>query len=283
MENLKKTRNVPKTRSNTVIHVFLLGLCAITLLPFVYILLIAFGKNVFGTGAAVPTEFTLDNFRRLFTDTAFLDWIKNSIFLSLATMIAAVVLVSLTVYVFSRLRFRGQRQLFNFILLIQVFPLMLSMVSIFRIFVAFGLLNDLNGLIVVNATVSSAGLVLLAKGYFDTIPYELDEAAMMDGATKFQILKHIILPLAKPMLAVVAIQSFVIAYNEYAIASTIMTQGLDTMPLSVGLQSMIVGQYGTNWSLYCAASVLGSIPMILLFYSMQKYFIGGLTEGGVKF
>jgi arabinogalactan oligomer/maltooligosaccharide transport system permease protein len=283
MKNLQKIAKVRQNRITPVIHALLLGLCAVTLLPFVYILLIAFGKNVVGTGTAIPTEFTFDNFRRLFIDTAFLDWIKNSIFVSLATMASAVILVSVTVYVFSRLRFRGRRQLFNFILLIQVFPLMLSMVSIFRIFVAFGLLNDLNGLIIVNATVSSAGLVLLAKGYFDTIPYELDEAAMMDGATKFQILKHIILPLAKPMLAVVAIQSFVIAYNEYAIASTIMTQGLDTMPLSVGLQSMIVGQYGTNWSLYCAASVLGSIPMILLFYSMQKYFIGGLTEGGVKF
>lgn len=264
------------------LHAFLLLLTGITLIPFVYIVLIAFGKDVMGSATTLPTEYTWDNFVRLFTETHFVDWIRNSILISFITMILSVLFVSVSVYVFSRLRFHGKTKLFNFILLIQVFPLMLSMVSIFRIFVWLGLLNDLNGLIIINATVSSAGLVLLAKGYFDTIPYELDEAAMMDGATKFQTLVQIILPLAKPMLAVVAIQSFVIAYNEYAIASTVMTQGLDAMPLAVGLQSMIVGQYGTNWSLYCAASVLGSIPMILLFYSMQRYFIGGLTEGSVK-
>ncbi|MDD3842087.1 MAG: ABC transporter permease subunit [Candidatus Izemoplasmatales bacterium] len=265
-----------------LIHCLLLSLVVITLIPFAYIILMAFGKDVVGTATTIPTEYSFDNFARLFTETNFVDWIKNSIIISLITMVLSVLFVSVSVYVFSRLRFLGKRKLFNFILLVQIFPLMLSMVSIFRIFVMLGLLNDLKGLIIINATVSSAGLVLLAKGYFDTIPYELDEAAMVDGATKFQTLVKIILPLAKPMLAVVAIQSFVIAYNEYAIASTIMTQGLDGMPLAVGLQSMIVGQYGTNWSLYCAASVLGSIPMIVLFYSMQKYFIGGLTEGSVK-
>lgn len=265
-----------------VMHLFLVCLLIVTITPFAYIILIAFGKNIVGTSATIPKEFTLQNFQRLFTETKFINWIGNSLIISLMTMVIATLFVSITVYVFSRLRFRGQQKLFQFILLIQIFPLTLSMVSIFRIFVTLGILNDLKGLIIVNSTISAAGLVLLAKGYFDTIPYEIDEAAMMDGATKFQTLVKVILPLAKPMLAVVAIQSFVIAYNEYAIASTVMTQGLDTMPLAVGLQSMITGQYGTNWSMYCAAALLGSIPMILLFYSLQKYFIGGLTEGSVK-
>ena len=254
----------------------------VTILPFAYIIMIAFGKNIVGTSATIPTEFTFDNFNRLFAETEFLSWAMNSLVISLVTMVVATIFVSISVYVFSRLQFRGRRGLFQFILLIQIFPLTLSMVSIFRIFVALGLLNDLKGLIIVDSTISSAGLVLLAKGYFDTISYELDEAAMVDGANRFQILTKIIMPLAKPMLAVVAIQSFVIAYNEYVIASTVMTQGLDTMPLAVGLQSMITGQYGTNWSLYCAAAILGSVPMILLFYCLQKYFIGGLTEGSVK-
>jgi arabinogalactan oligomer/maltooligosaccharide transport system permease protein len=281
MKNIRKCSK-KECIIKVLIHWLLLSLAVVTLIPFIYIILIAFGKDVVGTATAIPEEYTFDNFARLFSNTSFIDWIKNSIIISLATMVVSVLFVSTSVYVFSRLRFHGKQKLFNFILLIQVFPLMLSMVSIFRIFVTLGLLNDIKGLIIINATVSSAGLVLLAKGFFDTIPYELDEAAMVDGATKFQTLVRVILPLAKPMLAVVAIQSFVIAYNEYAIASTIMTQGVDSMPLAVGLQSMIVGQYGTNWSLYCAASVLGSIPMIVLFYSMQKYFIGGLTEGSVK-
>ena len=197
-------------------------------------------------------------------------------------MVITVILVSVTVYIFSRLRFLGKEKLFNFLLLIQIFPLTLSMVSIFRIFVAIGLLNKMPGLIIIDSTLASAGLVMIAKGYFDTIPYDLDEAAVMDGATKLQILWKITLPLAKPMLAIVAIQSFVIAYNEYVIASAVMTTNILSMPLSVGLQSMIVGQFGINWSIYCAGAILGSIPMIILFYSLQKYFIGGLTEGGVK-
>ena len=197
-------------------------------------------------------------------------------------MVITVILVSVTVYVFSRLRFLGKEKMFNFLLLIQIFPLTLSMVSIFRIFVAIGLLNKMPGLIIIDSTLASAGLVMIAKGYFDTIPYDLDEAAVMDGATKLQILWKITLPLAKPMLAIVAIQSFVIAYNEYVIASAVMTTNILSMPLSVGLQSMIVGQFGINWSIYCAGAILGSIPMIILFYSLQKYFIGGLTEGGVK-
>ena len=268
--------------SKIISNIFLILLAIITITPFAYIIMIAFGKNIIGTSATIPKEFTMLNFRRLFTETAFLSWIINSIIIGITTMIISVIFVSITVYVFSRMRFYGKDKLFKFIMLIQIFPLTLSMVSIFRIFVTLGILNDIKGLIIINSTLSSAGLVLLAKGFFDTIPYEIDEAAMVDGASRFQTLIKVILPLAKPMLAVVAIQSFVIAYNEYVIASTVMTQGLNTMPLSVGLQSMISGQYGTNWSMYCAAAILGSIPMIILFYSLQKYFIGGITEGSVK-
>ncbi len=265
-----------------LVHIMLLLLAAITILPFAYILMISFGKSVVGTQATIPEAFTLDNYKRLFQETKFLDWLQNSLVIALATMAIAVVFVSIAVYAFSRLKFLGKEKLFNFVLLIQIFPLTLSMVSIFRIFVSLGLLNDLKGLILVNSTISSAGLILLAKGYFDTIPYQLDEAAMMDGASKAQILYYILLPLAKPMISIVAIQSFVIAYNEYVIASTVMTGGLDSMPLAVGLQSMIAGQFGTNWSLYCAAAILGSVPMVALFYAFERQFIGGMIEGGVK-
>ncbi|HOA78321.1 MAG: ABC transporter permease subunit [Bacilli bacterium] len=271
-----------KIISRVFLHALLFMLAIITLFPFVYIVLIALGKNVISTNTFIPEGFTLDNFKRLFTETKFLNWLGNSLLIATLTMIAAVILVSVSVYVFSRLKFYGKRKLFNFVLLIQIFPLTLSMVSIFQIFVRLGLLNRMMGLVIVNCTLASAGLVMLAKGYFDSIPYEIDEAAMMDGASVFQILTKITLPLAKPMLAIVAIQSFVIAYNEYTIASAVMTTNVEAMPLAVGLQSMITGQYGINWSIYCAGAVLGSIPMIILFYSLQKNFIGGLTEGGGK-
>ncbi len=263
-------------------HVFLIVLACVVLLPFVYIVMISFGDRVIGTDARIPESFSLNNYRQLFAETKFFDWLRNSLVISLGAMAISVVLVSVSVYVFSRLRFIGREGLFRFILLLQIFPLSLSMVSLYKLFIAFGLINKLPSLIIVDAVMASAGLILLAKGYFDTIPLELDEAAMIDGANRMQVLLRITLPLAKPVFAIVGVQSFVIAYNEYVLASAIMSQGLDTIPLAVGLQSLITGQYGTNWSIYCAGAVLGSIPMLLLFYSLQKYFIGGLTDGGVK-
>jgi len=274
-----KTRSMGK---RIVIHALLISLVLITLLPFIFVVLIAFGKDVIGTTILIPEQFSLENFRILLTETHFTRWMINSFVIASVTVVVAVVLVSLSVYALSRLRFYGRQKVFQSILLIQVFPLTLSMVSIFRIFAAMGLLNQIPGLIIVNSVLASAGLILIAKGYFDTIPIDIDEAAKIDGASRFLILVKINLPLAKPMISIIAIQSFVIAYNEYVIASTIMTRGLDRMPLAVGLQSMIMGQYGTNWSLYCAGAVLGSIPMLVIFYSLQKAFLGGLTEGSVK-
>lgn len=263
-------------------HCFLFILACVVLVPFVYIVLISFGDHVVGTDAKLPESFSLNNYQQLFEETKFLSWLGNSLLISLGTIGITVLFVSVSVYAFSRLKFIGREGLFRFILLIQIFPLSLSMVSLYKLFIAMGLINKLPSLILIDSVTASAGLILLAKGYFDTIPMELDEAAMMDGANRMQVLLRITLPMAKPMFAIVAVQSFVIAYNEYVLASAIMSQGLDTIPLAVGLQSLISGQYGTNWSIYCAGAVLGSIPMMLLFYSLQKYFVGGLTEGGVK-
>lgn len=272
----------PSLLRKTWTHLALMLLAGLVLLPFLYVLLISFGQGVVGIGAAVPEAFTADNYRRLFSETLYLQWLSNSLVISLVTALAALVLVSVSVYVFSRLRFAGKEHLFQGLLLIQVFPLTLSMVSLFKLFVALGLINRMESLMLVNTVLSSAGLILMAKGYFDTIPIELDEAAAMDGAGRLTILRRILLPLAKPMLTVVALQSFVLSYNEYVIASAVMNQGLGAIPLAVGLQSMIQGQFGTNWALYCAGAVVGSLPMLALFYALQKYFVGGLTDGSVK-
>lgn len=277
-----KTAKLKSRVLQIVIQIFLAMLAFIVVLPFVYIVLISFGKNVASASSTIPTAFTFENYARLFSETKFLSWLSNSVIIGAGTMLVAIVFVSISVYVFSRLRFRGKQKLFSAILLLQVFPLTLSMVSLFKIFVAIGLLNKLPSLILVDSVLASAGLVLVAKGYFDTIPFELDEAAKIDGANQFTILVKIVMPLALPMLAFIAIQSFVLSYNEYVIASAIMSEGVANLPVAVGLQSMLQGQVGQNWSLYCAGATLGSIPMIVLFYSLQQYFIGGLTAGGVK-
>ncbi|NLN50388.1 MAG: ABC transporter permease subunit [Acholeplasmataceae bacterium] len=276
----KKTTK--QTLIKIAIQIFLFLLAVVVLIPFVYIVLMAFGKNVISVSSNIPREFSLTNFSNLFKETKFLRWMGVSFFVSGVTMVLSIVLVSVSVYVLARLKLVGRSKLFNALLLIQIFPLTLSMVAIFTIFSTFGLLNRPLGLVLINSTIASISLVMVAKGYFDTIPFEIDEAAKVDGASLWKILTRINLPLAKPMLAIVAIQSFIISYNEYTIASTVMTDNINNMPLSVGLQSMIVGQFGINWGIYCAGAILGSIPMIVLFYSLQKYFVGGLVEGGVK-
>lgn len=264
-----------------LLHIFLIAIAVLTIVPFFYTVLVSFGENIIGTGTVIPDTYSLDNYRRLFLETNYLQWLLTSVGVGIGTVAITLLIVSLASYVLSRLSFYGKTALFNGILLIQIFPLTLSMVSIFKIFMAFGLLNQIWGLIIIDSVLASAGLVLLAKGYFDTIPYDLDEAAMIDGANRFKVLIHVTLPLAKPMLAIIALQSFVLAYNEYAIANTVMNTGWDKIPVALGLQSLMT-EINKNWSLYCAGATIASLPMLILFYGLQKYFIGGLTDGGVK-
>ena len=263
-------------------HIFLCLLAVIVLIPFVYIVLISFGRDFLNVSGYGDLGFSLQYYAELFSETKYLPWLGNSILVSVVTMAVTVVVVGAASYVFSRLKFAGKETLFQVILLIQIFPLTLMLVSLFKIFAAFELINKLIGLIIIDSVIASAGLVLVARGYFDTVPYEIDEAAMIDGANRFQILVRITFPLVKPILCIVAIQSFVLTYNEYAIASMLITSGAEHMTVAVGLQSLINGQLQQNWGMYCAGAVIASLPILVLFYALQKYFIGGLTDGGVK-
>lgn len=277
------TSKKPKIKPSSIgAHVFLVLLAVIVLVPFVYILLISLGRDFLNVSGFGDLGFSLQHYADLFAETKYPYWLCNSLVVSVATMAVTVVVVGAASYVFSRLKFAGKEALFQIILLIQIFPLTLMLVSLFKIFAAFELINKLIGLVIIDSVIASAGLVLVARGYFDTVPYEIDEAAMIDGANRFQILIHIVFPLVKPILCVVAIQSFVLTYNEYAIASMLITSGAEHMTVAVGLQSLIYGQLQQNWGMYCAGAVIASLPILLLFYTLQKYFIGGLTEGGVK-
>jgi ABC-type maltose transport systems, permease component len=272
-----------KSISRFFMHLFLIIVAISVLVPIIYIVLVSFGDmNTVESGILIPNKLTLQNYSDLFYNFSFGEWIRNSLILAVGTMITAVLLTSFSSYAFSRLRFKGRNRLFSTVMLIQVFPLTLSMVSIFKILDTFRLLDSLMGLMLVDSIMASAGLVLLAKGYFDTISMDIDESARIDGAGHFKIFVKIILPLVKPMLVIIAIQSFVLAYNEYVLANVVITGGSEKMPLALGLQTMIEGQVTTNWPMYCAGATLGSIPVVAIFYLLQKYSITGLTEGAVK-
>ena len=261
-------RKKNKLIRNIGVHAILIVLALIVLIPFVYILLISFGKDLLDITGYGDMGFSVDNYEKLFTETKYLHWLGNSLLVSLATMLISLVMVSVASNVFSKYKFAGREALFRTMLLIQIFPLTLMLVSLFKIFAALELLNKLIGLVIIDSVIATAGLILVSKGYFDTIPYEIDEAAMIDGANRFQVLIHITLPLVKPILGIVAIQSFVLTYNEYAIAIMLITSGAEKMTVAVGLQSLIYGQFQQNWNVL-GRRHLASLPIFILFYSFK--------------
>ena len=266
-----------------LVNLFLIVFAISVLVPVIYMVIVSFGKNVLSVDSGIlPNEYTFMNYKDLFSKHQFKYWMINSIIISLGTMALTSILTTIGSYVFSRFKFYGSRTAFKSILLIQIFPITLSMVAIHQILGSMGLLNKLIGLILVDTVMALPYSLLLAKGYFDTIPRELEESAFIDGAGKIKTLVRIVIPLVKPIIATIAVNSFVLAYNEYVIANVVMTGGFKSMPLAVGLRSMFEGQYGINWPRYCSAALLGSIPMLILFFLLQDYFVSGLTEGSVK-
>jgi maltose/maltodextrin transport system permease protein len=216
----------------------------------------------------------------------FTRWLLNSIIVAGITAILTVLMTSLGAYPFSRMRFAGRKQGLFFLMIIQMFPGVMFMIAIYGIlkFMGdyFGILglDSLDGLIFAYMG-NVAYNMWLFKGYYDTIPDSLEESAMIDGATRFQTFWRIVLPLSLPIIAVVMILTFMNIFNEFVIARIIL-QSESNYTYAVGLQTFSTGPYETEWGLFTAASLLGAIPMIVLFLSLQRWIIGGLTQGSVK-
>jgi arabinogalactan oligomer/maltooligosaccharide transport system permease protein len=280
----------------------LVGIVAVlaALFPVWFVVSAAFDRSDSVNGTSFwPTVFTLHNFRNIllnqvpdrtvqgYVDSAFARWYLNSIFISLLTAFFTVLLGSLTAYAFSRFRFRGRRTGMLFLLLIQMFPQLLLVVAIYLIVLNVGGvfpvigLNTFTGLIVVYMGGALGVNAWLLKGFFDTIPKELDESARVDGATPAQIFWGVVLPLALPVLVVVGLISFVSTLNEFAIASAIL-QTKSHLSLPVGMRGFIDQQYGQRWGPFAAGVVMAAVPAAILFSSLQKWLVSGLTQGAVK-
>jgi len=281
-------------------HAIALIAVVISLFPIAYIVSAAFNGNQSLTGSSlIPDRVTLDNFRSLFEgqqDTTghatFQDahygwWFANSMIVAGATALLTVLLAALSAYAFSRFRFKGRRLGMLTLLLIQMFPQLLAIVAIYlivfntgEIFHFIGL-NTLLALIVVYLGGAMGVNTWLMKGFFDTIPAELDESARVDGATPAQIFWGVVLPLAAPVLAVIALISFITTLNEFAIASVILqTQTKFTLP--VGLWQYINQAYSEHWGPFAAGVLIAAVPAGLLFAFLQRYIVEGLTSGAVK-
>lgn len=280
----------------------LVGIVAalIALFPVWFVVSAAFDRSDSVSGTSlVPTVFTLRNFGNILhntvpdrtvqghVDSAFGRWYLNTFFLALITAFVTVVLGALAAYAFSRFRFRGRRMGMLFLLLIQMFPQLLLVVAIYLIVLNVGGvfhvigLNTFTGLIVVYLGGALGVNAWLLKGFFDTIPAELDESARVDGATPAQIFWGVVLPLALPVLAVVGLISFVSTLNEFVIASALL-QTQDHLTLPVGMRGFIDQQYGQRWGPFTAGALIAAVPAAILFLSLQKWIVSGLTQGSVK-
>jgi len=237
--------------------------------------------------SAILQNKVLDKSNSSYVDSHFLRWLGNTLIISITTAIGTVLLGALAAYAFSRFRFKGRRMGMLALLLIQMFPQILLVVAIYLIVLnvggIFGVigLNTYTGLIIVYLGGAMGVNTWLIKGFFDTIPKELDESARVDGATPAQIFWGVVLPLAAPILVVIGLISFISSLNEFAIASALM-QTSPRFPLALGMHGFIDQQYGQRWGPFAAGVVLAAIPAAALFISLQKWIVGGLTQGAVK-
>ncbi|NUN15831.1 MAG: sugar ABC transporter permease [Myxococcales bacterium] len=269
-------------------HTFLIVFTLATLYPLLGVLKIAFndGKGMGTSLAPFPESFTLSHFRTILSETnAAGEWLfgqqlTNSVIVSVATTVIGIFLATTAAYAFSRFRFPGRRTGLMAFLVSQMFPGVLTMVPLYILMQTLGLLDRLLGLILVYSTTAIPFCVWMLKGYFDTIPKDLEESAIIDGAGRFTVFWRIMLPLSAPAIAVTALFSFMTAWNEFVLAFIFMNKP-DMFTLPVKIQRY-VGEHDIQWGLFAASSVLVSIPVMALFYALQRHLVGGLTAGAVK-
>jgi len=258
------------------------------LVPILFVASAAF--NPLGTLSStelIPRQFGIQNFQNLFAKTDFAWWFFNSILIAGSASLLSLSMATTAAYAFSRFRFAGRRPWLLALLIVQMFPAFLAVVVIYIIFTK---ISDLYPLIGFNTPWSLILLYMggalgvntwLIKGFFDTVPRELDESAKVDGASHNTTFVTIILPLVVPILVVVGLLGFISAINEFLIASVFLTQS-QSKTLAVGLYGLIAGERNANFGMFAAGTLLTAVPTVLLFYSLQKYIAGGLTAGAVK-
>ena len=279
------------------LHVILLIYVVVTLYPLLWVFTVGFSgqqslmivdipahPTFFDRLRAIlpwPAHFSFSNFISVFTEQPFARWLLNSAIVATGTTVLGVFLACTAGYAFSRFRFPGRRVGLMSFLVSQMFPGTLMLIPLYIIIVQYlGLGSNFIGLILVYSMTAIPFCVWMLKGYFDTIPKELEESAIMDGASAATVFYRIVLPLAKPAVAVTALFSFMTAWNEYIQAATFMDK-LSMYTAPVGLK-FFVGGFSQQWGYFAAGAIVTAIPIVALFLYMQKYLISGLTAGAVK-
>lgn len=236
--------------------------------------------DAFFSGSIFPKQLTFQNYIDVIKNTNFLLWVKNSVILSVGVAIIQLFLTATSSYAFSRMKFIGRKNGLKSLLILQMFPTFMALPAIYGILAKLNLLDNIFALMLVMAGGSAFNIWLL-KGYIDGLPKELDEAALVDGASYWQIFTKIILPLASPMLVVIFLFSFMGVYSEYILSSVVL-KSPENYTIALGLERFIQNQFSAHWTQFAAASVMASLPVVILFMTLQRYLQAGLAAGSVK-
>ena len=275
-----------KNLTNALIYALLFTLAVIWLIPLFFLIVHSFRAE---PGAAIrylfPKTYTADNYIRLFTDTQLFNfprWYMNTLVVSVASCALSTLYVLMISYAFSRLRFRFRESMMRAGLVLNMFPGFMAMIAVYFILKAVGLTQSLLALVLVYSG-SAALSYYVAKGFFDTIPRALDEAATIDGASRSTIFWRITLPLSKPIVVYTVLMSFMAPWMDFIFASVIMKDNYDKYTVALGLFQMITRENIYDYfTVFCAGAVVVAIPIALLFLFMQKYYVEGVTGGAVK-
>ena len=270
--------------SKLLLNLFFILACLMALIPILYALSISFTKDASLLSkdfSFIPKKFTLDNYKAVFTEEPVPLWFWNSIFLAFATICLSLCTAVPASYVFSRWKFHGRKGILKILLLLYSFPSILSMFAIYKMMSSLHLINTRLGLIIIYAGTMSVFALWNMKGYFDTIPVEIEEAAKIDGCSDFEIVVKIVTPLARPSLIVTGTMVLNYVWNEYIFSINFLT-GSSNETLASGLYSLQATEMSGSWSVFSAAAILVSLPVLMIFFLSQKYMTSGLTSGGVK-
>ena len=268
----------------TALNIFFIALCFVTLIPILYAVSVSLnGQNSLLSSdfSFIPKNFTLENYKEVLFGKDILTWFQNTVLLAAVTVALSLLIAVPAAYCFSRRRFPGRKLILICLVLLNSFPAILSMFAIYRLLRPLGLVNHRVGLILVYTGTMAVFSLWNTKGYFDTIPTEIEEAARIDGASDIQVVVRIVLPLAKPSIITTALQVLIYVWNEYIYATTFMT-GESKYTLAAGLNSLQATEMTGSWPVFAAASITVSIPVLIIFFLCQKYMTSGLTAGGVK-
>jgi len=266
-----------------LIHLTLIISCIIAVYPVLRVLSVSLrpGDRLLSTSLAIiPQDASLENYVRLLTEKAFLLWVWNSLVITVATAIIGVILAATSAYAFSRWKFPGREPALIFLLTTQMIPAAMLMVPIYIMAARLKLINTYIGLTIAYCVSSVPFSIWILKGYYDTIPIDLEEAAEIDGCSKITAFLRVLLPLSTPALAIVFLFNFMTAWNDFLLAR-IMLQKESMLTWTLGLQRL-QGQFQTEWGMFAAASILVMVPVMSLFLYSSKWLVSGLTLGSVK-